>query len=960
MPSSSTKSPSPQSSAAKAQSAQTQSAQTQAAQAQAVTKPTAVPDMTQVRSMLTKAFTAHLAQFEAAKSLRERGQLFQVLWSLLRMRGQNAAYFSEAGQDRHLDATVFQGKRAGTFVEIGAYDGVSGSNCLFFESFRDWRGLVVEASPEQARAVVPMRRSGCLQVAVGAREGTAEFYQVTDGYTQMSGLSEGFDDNRLAVIRSHPKHAETTLTVPMRRLDGLLREHNLWHVDYCSLDVEGGEQAILSSFPFEEFTVDVWTIENNTDDPAQRRLMERHGYVLVAQIGQDEVFLREAAFPAAVIAAASHLDPLFRERTRSDAAKASVLPDGPTAKALLTRAVSCFKAGDLDAAYKALNQHDGRALSDAGGLNLLGAILVRRGDAGGALEAFSKAVALDPSYVDGHSNRGAVLQGMNRRPEALEAFDTALTLSPNHPDASLNRIKLLQAMSRHGDALEAVARLEPHRPSDPELQFVKAISLRGEGEREVALEAVEASVAARPNHAEAQALRAALLDDLGRPEEALIACEASLALSQAKADVHYNHGGILRKLKRYDDALAAYDRALAIQPNGAHMHSNRGTVLQVMQRYEEALASYDRALELKPDYPEALVNRAGVLSRNCRFEEAIESCSRALDVRPDFHMAAYQRSLTQLMLGDFETGFVGYEHRFDIPEAPRRPNFPIPYWDGEDIADKHLVVFAEQGLGDMLQFVRYLPLLKGKAKAKELTFIMPKKMSAILRDATKGYHLIFTRTPRKTFDLQVALMSLPRIFETRVEAIPAPVPYISVSSVQTRKWKKRIGEEGFKVGLCWQGSPHTTIDHGRSIPLKAFAPLGGLADVRLISLQKHHGMEQVNDLPEGMTVEMPEAPFDEGPDAFVDAAAVMKALDLVVTSDTAIAHLAGALGCPVWLALKHVPHWVWLLDREDCPWYPSMRLFRQQSDGDWDGVFARMAEALETEKEQRPRSKGWW
>ena len=269
---------------------------------------------------------------------------------------------------------------------------------------------------------------------------------------------------------------------------------------------------------------------------------------------------------------------------------------------------------------------------------------------------------------------------------------------------------------------------------------------------------------------------------------------------------------------------------------------------------------------------------------------------------------------------------------------------PYPVWRGEDVCGKRVVVYEEQGLGDIIQFCRYLALLAEMGAA--VTFLLRSRMHALIRSLGQAVRVSDTFPVDETFDYQCALLSLPLAFGTTVENIPARTPYLQADAERIRSWKQKLGDAGFKIGIAWQGSKTGKIDVGRSFALAEFAGVSRIPNIRLISLQKNEGVEQLRDLPEGMTVEDLGENFDSGTDAFVDTAAVMANLDLVISSDTSAAHLAGALGRPVWLALKHVPDWRWMLDRTDSPWYPTMRLFRQRTRGDWNGVFADIEMAL--------------
>jgi hypothetical protein len=298
-----------------------------------------------------------------------------------------------------------------------------------------------------------------------------------------------------------------------------------------------------------------------------------------------------------------------------------------------------------------------------------------------------------------------------------------------------------------------------------------------------------------------------------------------------------------------------------------------------------------------------------------------------------------------LLLGHYEGGWQDYEWRWQARDfLSKRPDLKPSNWQGENLSGRHLLVYSEQGLGDIIQFVRYLPLLL--QREYKITFLTAEKLARLFRQSIPSLHVVDTLQGLQRPDAQVALISLPYFLKTDLSSVPNQVPYLNAEANLETAWKVRIGAHGFKIGIAWQGNPVGAIDAGRSVPLKEFVRLSKIPEVRLISLQKQVGLNQLAGLPEDARIETLGDNFDSGPDAFVDTAAVMNNLDLIITCDTSIAHLAGALGRPTWVALKHVPDWRWMLDREDTPWYPTMRLFRQDQRDEWGRVFSKIEESL--------------
>jgi hypothetical protein len=370
-----------------------------------------------------------------------------------------------------------------------------------------------------------------------------------------------------------------------------------------------------------------------------------------------------------------------------------------------------------------------------------------------------------------------------------------------------------------------------------------------------------------------------------------------------------------------------------------------GAALSNAGRYEDALAVFRTALAQTPDVPALHFNIGNTLRLLKQFAAAIEAYDAAIALRPDLAMAYHNRALCRLQLGDLPGGFRDYEWRKVAPtfDDPRyRLERP---WRGEDLRGKTLFVYPELFLGDMLQFCRYAYLAE-RAGARVL-LAAPQSMHAILRSMSPTIELLAEEATPEAYDYQCALMSLPLVFGTTVDRIPRAPFYLRAEPERVARWRERIGPEGFKIGVAWQGSTQPyALRLQRSFPLAALRAIAGRGGVRLISLQKINGLEQMESLPADMRVESPGDDFDCGPDLFLDTAAAMQACDLFITPDTSVAHLAGALGVPTWVALGDLADWRWFEGRSDSPWYPSVRLFRQTVRGDWAGVFADMAEAI--------------
>ena len=441
----------------------------------------------------------------------------------------------------------------------------------------------------------------------------------------------------------------------------------------------------------------------------------------------------------------------------------------------------------------------------------------------------------------------------------------------------------------------------------------------------------------------------------GRPQEAVACCRSALELDPASPGLHNNLGLALKECGRLDEAVESFRQALRLMPDRADTHYNLGNTLVLLHRLDEAKAAFRRAIELAPADADTHNNLGALEQLKGNFADATASFDAALRLNPNFAEAHRNRALLRLLLGDYAAGWPEYEWRWRMAGAAR-PNFAQPCWKGEPLDGRTILVWCEQGLGDVLQMIRYVPLLR-QAGAKVLVQCHS-TMHALLQTVHGVDHCLpYESTVEEKFDYYLALFSLPSIFATTVETIPATIPYLSADPTRIEHWRKKLAAitspsslkppaSSLKIGLAWQGNPEFTGDYYRSIPLAALAPLADCPGVRLFSLQKGPGHEQLARLAERMRIVDLGATLDQDGDAFVDTAAVMKHLDLVITSDTAIAHLAGALAVPVWVALQYAPNWRWLLGRDDSPWYPTMRLFRQPRFGDWAATIAAIAAEL--------------
>lgn len=405
-----------------------------------------------------------------------------------------------------------------------------------------------------------------------------------------------------------------------------------------------------------------------------------------------------------------------------------------------------------------------------------------------------------------------------------------------------------------------------------------------------------------------------------------------------------NLGNIQRARGRIDEAETCYRRSLEIAPHAIESRINLGVALSDLSRLEESETLLREVVAIRPDIPDAHLNLGTTLTRLGRWDEAIACYEEAVRLRPEYPEARRNRAMDWLGRGDYKRGWPEYEWRWRC----HGKGFPVgdrPIWNGEDLRGRRIVLHAEQGLGDTLQFVRYAERVQ--RQGADVTLACPRPLLRLLERCPGIDRAVAVGSPLPATDFQALLMSLPANFGTTLATVPAEVPYLSTDPAEVERWKLRLGpDSGLRVGIAWQGNPRYPGDSRRSFPLEAFAQPAGLPGIRLIRLQHGPGSEQIERL--GCRFEVEDLFGREGMSDwdFLDSAALIENLDLVVTADSAVGHLAGALGVPVWVALPYASEWRWLRDREDSPWYPTMRLFRQRSAGDWDGVFARISEEL--------------
>ncbi len=560
-----------------------------------------------------------------------------------------------------------------------------------------------------------------------------------------------------------------------------------------------------------------------------------------------------------------------------------------------------------------------------------------------ALAHFDRALALDPADLEVHARRGDALRDLGRLEEAVAGYDRALALRPRLPAVLVNRGVALAGLGRSEQALASYDRALAIKPDFAEAHNNRGNALNALERPKDALAAFDRALALEPDFLQALNNRGSVLAALERHGEALASYDRALALEPDFVEAHNNRANALRALKRYDEALAAIERALALKPDFPEARINRGMALQYLDRFEEAIAAYDQAIAMNPGAFEAFNAKGGALHALRRNREAIACYARATAIKPDCASAHWNEALSHLRLGDFATGLRKYEWRWRFGNLRmQQRNCPQPRWLGQgSLFGKTILVYAEQGLGDAIQFARYLPnfAVMGAGAVFE---VLPPLEGLFPGDAEFGRIIVRGETP-PPFDCHCPLLSLPLAFGTTLGSIPAKVPYLAAPRDRLARWRRRLGPAPRRrIGLVWSGNPDHDNDRNRSIALARFRPLLSVAGLEFVSLVKDLKRGDAQTLRALGEV----VPLGREFRDFADTAAAVSLLDLVISVDTAVAHLAGALAKPVWILLPYSADWRWLLDRDDSPWYPTARLFRQAAIGDWDGVLERVRHEL--------------
>jgi tetratricopeptide (TPR) repeat protein len=565
-----------------------------------------------------------------------------------------------------------------------------------------------------------------------------------------------------------------------------------------------------------------------------------------------------------------------------------------------------------------------------------------------AAELFSRAVVIKPDSAEAVCNLGLALHELGQLENALICYERAIEMNPGFAGAHCKRSNLLHAMRRYDEALESSTRAIELRADFAEAFCNQGNALQALGRPEAALRSYQRAIEIKADYFDAHCNQGIALRQIGRLEPAIAAFQRAVLLQPGHAAAHYNLAYLLCEQHRWLDALAEYDRAIAAKPEDALARSERGIVLRRLNRFEEALASHDLAIAIHHDSASSHVNRGNVLCDMRRWDEALGSYDRAIVIAPDLAEAHFAKATVLLTRAEFPAGWAEYEWRFKLANsaltiAPHRA-FSQPRWDGiAPLEGRHILLHAEQGLGDTLQFCRYAAAVAQRGGRVILEVQEP--LVNLLQGVEGASKVVARGAMLPHFDIHMPLLSLPLAFGTRLETIPARQGYLRADDVCLSKWRGILGIQGRRrIGLAWRGNPQNANDHNRSIGLRRL--MDGLPrGYEYVSLHRELiGGEREVIRAMGITH------VGEQQSDFADAAAICECMDLVISVDTSLAHLSASLGKATWMLLSYTSDWRWLLDRSDSPWYPSMKLFRQMGVDHWGELLEGVSAALLADK----------
>tara|TARA_B100000809_G_scaffold263615_1_gene317282 strand:- start:563 stop:2491 length:1929 start_codon:yes stop_codon:yes gene_type:complete len=605
--------------------------------------------------------------------------------------------------------------------------------------------------------------------------------------------------------------------------------------------------------------------------------------------------------------------------------------------ARVNQAIACHRSGQLQQAEQICQQILDIDPQNAEVLNLFGLIACQAEKYEIAVDLISHALEIAPNQPLFLNNLGVALYRQGKCDKAVETYQRAIQIQPDFVEAYNNLGNLFEAEERYKEAIEVYYQALDMQPDSVEIHNNLGVTLYKQGKCDKAIETYQRVIQIQPDFAEAYNNLGMALKKKGELDAAVQVHHQALRIQPDFAEAHRNLGDILQKQGKYDKAVEAYQRAIQIQPNYAAAYNNLGIAWQKQGKLEQAIQIYHKTLVIRPNYPQAYNNLANTLKEQGKLQGAVQAYHKAIEINPSYIDAHKNLGIVLLLQGDFQRGWQEYEWRLksdDLCIANRAQT----RWDGSSLSGKTILLYAEQGFGDTIQFIRYVHLLV-EYDTEIIVECQPELLQLFKNIGAIKKTIVMGESAPK-FDVNASLLSLPRILGTDLNSIPVKSPYLYTKS-GSHTDLEMCSE--YKVGIVWAGNLKHPNDNNRSVELQQFSVLFDVEACQFFSLQVGKRRNDIIRYHYSNTI------IDLGGDFsnFSDTAAAILELDLVISVDTAVAHLTGALGKPIWVLLPFMPDWRWLLEREDTPWYPTMRLFRQTDTRDWAGVLQKVRFALE-------------
>jgi len=607
---------------------------------------------------------------------------------------------------------------------------------------------------------------------------------------------------------------------------------------------------------------------------------------------------------------------------------------------LFQQTMSYHQAGQFTQAIQGYRNMLNNNPKDAQALYLLGTVYCQTQQADLAIPLLQASVELDPNNPYALNNLATIMQHQQPQ-QALVYFQQATSLLPDYPSAWFNQGNLLARLGQIEPALASLKQAIQLQPDYVEALLAYANLLRDHAQIEQAFPLYQQALQFAPHHGDVYFSLAIAQKLSGQVQQALESYQQCVNLTPDNASAWFNLGNIHLDLNRYQAAIDAYQHALRLRPHYPEAYLNRGNALAGLQQFDAALQDYNQAIALKPNNGDAYCNRGNIYKALNQVDLALANYQQADSMREDYAEAKWNQALMLLVKGDYLPGWALYEWRLKMPSYQQNcQQFAQPSWRGDfAIQDKVLLVYAEQGYGDCIQFCRYLPLLR--QRCAKLIVQVHRALVPLIQTLDSDLLVIAKGEALPAFDACCPLLSLPYVFKTTLDTVPALTPYLKTDPKRLKAYKASAGKsKTLRVGLAWSGSDKHENDHNRSIPLSQFSSLFDLP-IAWHSLQKEYRVHDMQAL-QASPIQQHQDQLND----FADTAALIQSLDLVISVDTGVAHLAGALNKPLWLLMAFAPEYRWLLSRSDSPWYPSMRIFRQTEMGQWQAVMDEVREQL--------------